>query len=141
VGGHDKPLAKGGNDAALADAAVAATAPALAAEPAVISLSCNGTVASDPEKPDPVKNFGLFVTPAAHTVSGFSVVAHIDVIDDANVHFSGEQHDALGGSSIMGTIDRVTGAAWVNTFIRAQDGKLLETRKWDLLCKVTNRLF
>ncbi len=65
---------------------------AQAAEPMVVNLSCDGTMAivGDPtETKEPVKKFGLIVNLAAHTVSGFTPVARITKVDDSIVEFEG----------------------------------------------------
>ena len=50
-----------------------------------------------------------------------------------NVYFSGQTTTQFGGSSsILGSIDRVTGSAWVHTTLTAKDGKILETQSYDL---------
>jgi hypothetical protein len=115
-------------------------APAVAGEPSVINLSCDGEVTNGADQ-EPVKKVGSILNLAQRTVSGFPVVAHIDTMDDALVGFSGNQSDSLGSSSIMGTIDRVTGAAQIWTLLTAKDGKIIGSQAWDLVCKVTNRLF
>jgi hypothetical protein len=117
--------------------------PAPAAEMAVINLSCDGTmeIAGTTETQEPVKKFGLIVNLAAHTVSGFSVVARITSVDDATVEFNGAAENPLGASSVLGNIDRVTGKTWAWTIGTAKDGKIVTSRAFDLVCKVTGRLF
>jgi hypothetical protein len=116
-------------------------APAIAGEASVINLSCDGEVENGAGQKEAVKKVGLIVNAAQHTVMGFPVTARIDRMSDAMVEFSGANSDSLGTSSIMGTIDRVTGAAQISTILSAKDGKIIETRGWDLVCKVTQRLF
>jgi hypothetical protein len=110
-------------------------------EPSVINLSCDGEVTNGADQKEPVKKVGLIVNFTQHTVSGFPVIAHIKDVSDAMVEFGGSKTDALGTSSIMGTIDRVTGATQLTTIVSGRDGKIIETRSWDLVCKLTNRLF
>jgi hypothetical protein len=115
-----------------------------AAEPTVVNLSCDGTDAAtlDPTMPSPVKKMGLVINLAEHTVSGFSVVAHISYTDDATVLFDGESTDLFErSSSATGSIDRVTGVTRAHTAVISKDKKLLSADDWDLVCKVTNRLF
>jgi hypothetical protein len=116
-------------------------APVMAAEFSVINLSCDGEVKNGVDQTEAVKKVGLIVNLAQHTVLGFSVPARIYSVSDAMVEFSGSNSDSLGTSSVMGTIDRVTGAAQISTILSAKDGKIIETRGWDLVRKVTQRLF
>jgi hypothetical protein len=98
---------------------------------------CDGTVKNGADDTELVRKMGLVVSIAQHTVIGFVPVAHINRLDDANVEFSGDTGSSLGGStSVMGGIDRVTGAAWINTVIAAKDGKIIATQAYDLICKV-----
>jgi hypothetical protein len=124
----------------LALALLLLATPAMAG-PAVINLSCDGEINTGADQKESVKKIGLVVNLAQHSVSGFPVVAGIDTVDDALISFSGAKGDALGTSRVEGTIDRVTGAAVVSTTLFAKDGKLIATQGWDLVCKVTNRLF
>jgi hypothetical protein len=117
------------------------TASIAAAESSVINLSCDGEVNNGADHTEAVKKVGLIVNFAQHIVLGFSVPGRISSASDAMVEFSGSNSDALGTSSVMGTIDRVTGAAQISTTLSAKDGKIIETRGWNLVCKVTQRLF
>jgi hypothetical protein len=121
---------------------VLASCNAQATEATVISLSCDGTITSGGrDEKQSVQGMGLVVNFAEHTVSGFDVVAHIDRTDDASVSFSGESSAPLGGSSVVrGDIDRVTGAAWAKTTL-VKDQRIIASHNWDLVCKVTNRVF
>lgn len=118
---------------------------ALAAEPMVVNLSCDGTMAivGDPtETKEPVKKVGLIVNLAAHTVSGFTPVARITKVDDSIVEFEGSAPTVLGGtSSVSGSVDRVTGKTTAWAITTAKDGKTIMSDTFDLDCKVTNRLF
>ncbi len=116
--------------------------PAAAQTAAVINLSCDGTVKNGAGDTEPVRKMGLVVNLAQHTLVGFVPLARITRLDDVNVDFSGETGAALGGSSsVTGGIDRVTGATWINTFLTAKDGKIVSSQAYDLVCKVTSRLF
>jgi hypothetical protein len=107
-----------------------------AAEPAeVMNFSCSGTAeANDTRRP--VKKIGLIIniTERTVTVSGPSVVAHIDRVDDVNIAF-GAESTAPGDIGIMGGIDRITGDAWYLTFTRAKDKKLKRGSMFELVCK------
>jgi hypothetical protein len=109
-----------------------------AADAAVIYLSCAGTVEHMTGKSEPIANLGLVINLAEHTVTGLSYgyVAHIDSADDVSISFSG-----AGGSALLfGDMARVTGAmsalnkVWVGDKVRIEDS-------YDLVCKITNRLF
>jgi hypothetical protein len=107
-----------------------------AAEPAgVMNFSCSGTAeANDTRRP--VKKIGLLINIDERTVtiSGPSVVAHIDKVDDVNISF-GVESTPPGNMGIMGSIDRVTGEAWYLTFTRAKDKKLKRGSMFELVCK------
>ncbi len=108
---------------------------ALAAERSVINLSCDGELIMADDQKEPVKNISLIVNFTQHIVSGFPVMGRIDNVSDAVIEFSGSKTDARGTSSIMGTIDRATGAAQVGTtLVSAKDGKVIQSNSWDLVC-------
>jgi hypothetical protein len=101
-----------------------------AAETAVLTLSCDGTVTRMIDFSDrPVTNMGLLVNLPKGTVTGFARVARMDAhvaridnISEVLVDFSG---------SVWGSIDRITGR------VKANDDEY----QWDLLCKPAKRLF
>jgi hypothetical protein len=67
---------------------------AQAAEPIMLTLSCNGKVthstkASEPQL-EPINNVGLVVNLADRTVSFLGFVAQIESIDASNVSFRGD---------------------------------------------------
>lgn len=103
-----------------------------AAETAVLTLSCDGTVTRwlyFGDKPQPVTNMGLLVNLPKGTVTGFAHgartdahVARIDNISEVLVDFSG---------SVWGSIDRITGR------VKAYD----DEHSWELLCMPAKRLF
>ena len=117
---------------------------AKAAEPTMLTLSCDGKVtdtkATD-AKSEPVNKIGVVVNLTDRTVSFLGYVAQIDSIDAADVTFSGETKVKMGGQStgvgvyVMGDIDRVTGAMSAATMSTAS------THSYELVCKVANRLF
>ncbi len=59
------------------------------AEPEVITLSCDGTVTQDTNKPKPVQKLGVVVNLDKRTVSFGGYVAPIKAADAANVFFGG----------------------------------------------------
>ena len=107
-----------------------------AAEPAaVMNFSCSGTAeANDTRRP--VKKIGLIINILERTVtvSGLSVVAHVDRADDVNILFGGES-TIPGDLGVTGSIDRVTGEAWYLTFTRGKDKKVKRREMFDLVCK------
>ena len=119
---------------------------AQAAETTVITLSCDGTITdarARDAKPEPVNKMGLILNLVEQTVSGFAgIVANIDKVDGADILFSGEGNllapagrGSKGSITVIGDIDRVTGAVSARTLTTAT------TYSYDLLCKPANRLF
>lgn len=132
---------------ALAALIVASSVNAQTAAPTIITLSCDGKVvdarASDP-KPEPISKMGLVVNLPDQSVAGFGgIVAHIDRTDAAGISFSGTgplgvpsaKGGQVGTITVMGELDRVTGAVSATTLTTAT------TFSWELLCKPTKRLF
>jgi hypothetical protein len=124
--------------------------PATAQTPTVINLSCDGTsqiMGSPSASREPVTKVGLVVNLVDRTVTGLGAVARIDRADAASVSFTGQGPLVVGGSrtgtlSLSGELDRVTGAlsAMAST-VSAFDNKVVGTLNYELVCKVTNRLF
>jgi hypothetical protein len=123
---------------------------ARAAETAgIITLSCEGTMRSGPG-PDAVARIserGVVVNLAEHTVTGFvtisgsTLIANIVRVDDTRVDFTGDSTS----SSILGSIDRATGAATVHVTTWGggkglPPGKNLRMLSYYLACKATNGL-
>jgi hypothetical protein len=112
-----------------------------AAETAVLTLSCDGTVTrlslNNSDKPERVANWGLLVNLPERTVSGFAHVARVDMIGEVYVDFGGQS----GNWSIHGSIDRITGSVTATTATRDSENRLLDQREWKLVCKPTKRLF
>jgi hypothetical protein len=110
-----------------------------AAEPAaVMHFSCSGSAeANDSRRPVKKIELTINILERTVTVSGLSVVAHVDSADDVNILFGGES--AIPGDfGITGSIDRVTGDAWYMTFTRGKDKKLKRHEMFDLVCKSTH---
>jgi hypothetical protein len=111
-----------------------------AAETAVLTLSCDGTVTRlslDSDKPERVASMGLLVNLPEGTVSGFAHVARVDMIGEVYVDFSGQS----GNWSIHGSIDRIAGSVTATTATRDSENRLLDQREWKLICKPAKRLF
>jgi hypothetical protein len=98
-----------------------------AAETAVLTLSCDGTVTRlslDSDKPERVASMGLLVNLPEGTVSGFAHVARVDMIGEVYVDFSGQS----GNWSIHGSIDRIAGSVTATTATRDSENRLLDQR-------------
>ena len=114
-----------------------------AAEPVTLTLSCDGTLTnmmagSDDNKPETVTKMGLLVNLAQGTVLGFNAPARIKKTDDVSVEFAGDS----GGSSVQGTVDRITGSVIASTQLYSAGAKkLISGYNWDLHCKPTKRVF
>jgi hypothetical protein len=113
-----------------------------AAETAVLTLSCDGTVTrlkvTGDDKPERVINMGLLVNLPEGTITGFQYVARVTIIGEVYVDFSG----GFGGWSIYGSLDRITGSVTAETASRdSKTGALIEERQWKLVCKPAKRLF
>jgi hypothetical protein len=121
----------------------------------LIYLSCDGTrditnfAGLDADNKKTVNNTGILINLADSTVSSkiFGVVAHISAADDSHIEFKGHGPDGLGGSFwVVGDINRVTGSANITTSDDDLPGgdptsKLIAGERYNLTCKVTNRLF
>jgi hypothetical protein len=103
---------------------------AQAAEPTVVTLSCDGKLTNTKisnAKPEPISKMGLVVNFAERTVLFSGHLVGIDKADVAHISFSGENN------AVHGEIDRVTGAMWATT---ESD---VTTFAYNLLCKPTIR--
>jgi hypothetical protein len=117
--------------------ALAAMRHAQAAEPTVITLSCDGTIRdsrASVRNGKPIKNLGVVANLADKTVSFSSYVIRIDNVTAANISFSGETTTQVGGAAgikitVVGDIDRVTGAMTATT------ESPIWTDTYDLLCQ------
>ena len=125
-----------------------------AADPKVITLSCDGTFSTrsgrvDDAKPEPMQKVGVVVNLDDRTVSFLGYVARIADIDAAYINFGGSQ---IGGNNnngysigITGNLDRITGHMIATTTTsdptqRPHDPNMV-TAHYDVLCKATNRVF
>ena len=107
-----------------------------AAEPEqVMTFSCSGTAEANSTRRR-VKEIRLIINILERTVaiSGLSVVARIDKVDNVNIAFGAASTDS-GDVGIMGGIDHNTGDAWYLTFTRGKDKKLKRGDMFDLVCK------
>ena len=112
-----------------------------AAETAVLTLSCDGTVTritDDDKTRAPSPTWGLLVNLPERTVSGFAHVARIDKISEVLVDFSGTS----GNWSVYGFIDRITGRVYATTASTdSKTGRSIDERQWNLICKPAKPLF
>jgi hypothetical protein len=116
---------------------------AQAAEPATLTLACQGTQTKLTEltdaKPESQSiSMGIIVNFTARTVEGF--VTHfpvkIDAVNEAFVSF----HGYKDGWRVFGGIDRVTGDVDATIEFRNQ-GTLTSGLGYSLKCKPTQRMF
>jgi hypothetical protein len=109
---------------------------AQAAEPTIITLSCDGKL-TDAKVSDekPINKMGIVVNLAERTVSFSGYVVGIEKVDAANISFGGQYRYSGVDISVHGDIDRVTGAASIMTYTTAT------ASNYDLLCKPANRMF
>jgi hypothetical protein len=122
-----------------------------AAEPKVITLSCNGTLTEtmfgQEQPPEQMDNVGVVVNLDERTVSFLGSVVHIHNVDAAYMNFSETEHDELFDVFTMGEIDRVTGyfEATRNTLMKSSTKESgyssEETAHYKMLCKATSRVF
>jgi hypothetical protein len=127
-----------------------------AAEPKVVTLSCDGTLTrrmwsnGQPAqwmKPERVKKVGAVVNLDERTVSFLGYVASIGDVDAANLNFGGKQigeSPAKGSDThIGGEIDRVTGYMDVTTTnsIHDKTGDHAVESHYEMVCKATDRVF
>jgi hypothetical protein len=120
--------------------------PALAQQPASITLSCSGSAkmmtAGDDTKPDPITNLGMIVNFSERTVTFSSYHIPIERTDSTMVLFHGTQSMSYAGTKLKpvtvdGSVDRVTGAASV-MFLNEH---VADNSTWELLCKPAKQLF
>jgi hypothetical protein len=117
-----------------------AEAQAQTAEPVMLDLSCDGTKAEESGTAGPIRKMRLSLNFAEKTVSGFALVAQIDSLTDATITFSGHAPRDGGTISVIGYVDRVTGAMWATTVRQAGDNEIIGKETYDLSCKITDRL-
>ncbi len=123
--------------------ALSFTIPKASAEAETLTLSCDGTVASQmtsdsDNKPETVSKMGLLVNLAEGTVLGFNPPARIKKTDPVSVDFTGDKD----GAAVGGTIDRITGSVTATTSTYSASGKKLTGMyTWALYCKPTKRVF
>jgi hypothetical protein len=135
--------------------------PAQAADPTVITLSCDGTTtdkSSTPlvtdHEPKPIQKMGVVANLNDRTVSFMGFIAPIILFDASVISFNGDQIGRAAqiasetglSMRIDGILDRVTGhmTADIWTHSKSPDpaSRLSDVRDhYDVLCKATNRVF
>jgi hypothetical protein len=124
---------------------VMASMTAQAAEPATLTLACQGTVtnvmAAKP-KPEPV-SIGIIVNFTGGTVEGFGAFpAKIRTVKEVTVGFE-RDFEQSSIWTIYGSIDRVTGdvQAAVREWSRIETSKFVSWVEYFLKCKPAQRMF
>jgi hypothetical protein len=117
-----------------------AEAQAQTGELAMLDLSCDGTKKEESGTAGPIRKMRLRLNFTEKTVSGFGLVAPIDSLTDAAITFSVHTPRDGGTTSIIGYVDRVTGATWATSVRQAGDNEIIGTETYDLSCKITDRL-
>ena len=115
-------------------------AQAQTAEPAILDLSCDGTKKEESGTARPIRKMRLSLNFAEKTISGFDLVAQIDSLTDATITFSVHGPRDGGTTSIIGYVDRATGAMWATSVRQAGDNEIIGAETYDLSCKITDRL-
>jgi hypothetical protein len=128
-------------------AGLSTTAQAL--ETGTLTLACQGTVVSGiPDaKPEPF-SMSLIISFNAGTVQGFGTPGLLDPpvkitgINEVTVAFGGSTRFIGSDWSIVGTIDRVTGAVEANQMLSdAKTGHTISSTAYSLKCRPAQRMF
>ena len=128
-------------------AVVVALSTAQADEPKALTLACKGTTSAGYEgaKPEPI-SMGIIVNFTNRTVQGFGSPGLIDypvkitAWNDVTVAFYG-RHEQMG-SSIRGSIDRVTGDVEATSMVYdTKTSKIIAQDTYTLKCRPTQRMF
>ena len=115
---------------------------ARAAEPATLTLACQGTTtdAMQPDAKPQQITMGVVINFSVRTVAGFTYPGLEEfpvVIRDANevlITFAGSNES--GSSIVAGDINRVTGELWANSTMRdAQTSKIVMSTSYSLQCR------
>jgi hypothetical protein len=135
---------------------------ARAADPTVITLSCDGTVAdtttSAPmpidNQPKPIEKMGVVVNLNERTASFQGWTVPISIADAATINFNGDDIGPVGQIAakegmthrIGGILDRVTGHMTADTMTYptkklSDPASVIIRYHYDVLCKATNRVF
>ena len=119
------------------------------ARPMTVTLACKGTTTAGYQdaKPEPI-SIGVMVNLTARTVQGFGFLGFIDIpvritaANDVTVAFEGSQQVLASESSIMGSLDRVTGAMEAtSTLSDPTTNHIISQTAYALQCKPAQRMF
>jgi hypothetical protein len=110
-----------------------------AAEPTVITLSCDGTLTDTTHQPKPIEKMGVVANLNERTVSFMGWVAPIVNVDAAGINFDGKPVGGVFPQRIDGYLDRVTGHMIADTTTSTLNSPIRD--HYDVLCKATDRVF
>jgi hypothetical protein len=119
------------------------------AQPATLTLACKGTTIAGyaDAKPEPI-SMGVILNFTARTVQGFGYPGLIDIpvkitaANDVTVAFGGSQQVLTSVSSIMGSLDRVTGdMEATSTLSDPKTNKIIGQTAYALQCRPAQRIF
>jgi len=120
--------------------------PAQAAD-TTLTLACRGTTTDTiVDKPEPV-SMGIIVNFTKRTVQGFGdpelgeYPVKITAWNDVTVSFSGGEDRKGAQTSILGSIDRVTGAVEATSMLINAKGEVTYSLKYSLKCRPAQRMF
>jgi hypothetical protein len=135
---------------ALSAMVVVALSTAQAAEPATLTLACQGTITDVTQtdaKPESI-SMGIIVNFTNRTVQGFGFPGLIDypvkitAWNDVTVAFDGSDSSLGSTSSIRGSIDRVTGDVEAYSMVtNAKTGNIVTSMSYALKCRPAQRMF
>jgi len=117
-----------------------AEAQAQAAEPVLLDLFCDGTKKKESGTTEPIRKLHLGLDFKEKTLAGFALVAQIDSLTDATITFSAHAARDGGTVSVIGYVDRLTGAVWATSVRQEGDNEITGAETYDLSCKITDRL-
>jgi hypothetical protein len=115
----------------------------------ILTLACRGTTTSGLEdaKPEPV-SMGIIVNFTNRTVQGFGFPGLLDypvkitAWNDVTIAFNGSDSSLGSTSSIVGSIDRVTGdVEATSSLANKKTGRFEPTMSYALKCRPTQRMF
>jgi hypothetical protein len=114
---------------------------AQAAEPATLTLACQGTTTFENAKPKPI-SMGIIINFTARTVEGFDFPAEITAVNQATVKFEGSTNRGGYQFTLVGKLDRVTGDVQAYRFrYQKEQDDLLSATEYALKCRPAQRMF
>jgi hypothetical protein len=106
----------------------------------VLTLSCEGTMEEEQQKPHAINKMRLIVNFDVRTVTGFTgIIASFDEVVANSVSFKGTTTHPSGTEwTVHGTMDRITGSLGASvTWFNPKADKLLMKMNYELTCKPT----